>query len=163
MRKKLVFVIGPESSGTRGTTQLLIETGGYWGQYGHEQALDAFEDGADITAIVPQEVEKVVFRRSVPHAALYPNLMLIDSYFTNVNYSITWLVPVRNIPEIMRSKLMRKHAKDESQAILDTIYQYLWLGEQISLKNNGVYFFPFDLFLRDKNKGIEYLKTIGIF
>lgn len=161
MRKKLVFVVGPESGGTRGTTQLLINNG-YWGQWGHAQDLDAFADGADITTIVPAEVEKVVFRRSIPHGDKYPNLMLIDSYFTNVNYSTKWLIPIRNIPETTRSKLMRKHAKDENQAIMDTIYQYLWIGDQISLKNNGVYFFNFDMYLKNPNKSIDYLKTIDI-
>ena len=161
MRKKLVFVISPKSSGTRGTTQFLIENG-YWGQWAHAQELDRFVEGCDIRDVVPEEVEKVVFRRSIPHANLYPDLMLIDSYFTNVNYSIKWLVIIRNIPDTLRSKLMRLHSKDENQAILDTIYQYLWLGEQILKKNNGVYFFDFDMFLKNKEKSIEYLKTINI-
>lgn len=161
MRKKLVFVLGPESSGTRGTTQLLIENG-YWGQWAHAQELDRFVEGCDIREVVPDEVEKVVFRRSIPHAALYPDLMTIDSYFTNVNYSITWLIVIRNIPDTMRSKLMRKHSRDENQAILDTIYQYLWLGEFIAMKNDKVYFFDFDLFLKNPNKSINYLKAINI-
>lgn len=161
MRKKLVFVLGPESSGTRGTTQLLIENG-YWGQWAHAQDLDRFVEGCDIREVVPDEVEKVVFRRSIPHAGLYPDLMLIDSYFTNVNYSITWLIVVRSIPETMRSKLMRKHSRDENQAMLDTIYQYLWLGEYIAIKNNKVYFFDFDLFLKKPEKSMEYLKAINI-
>lgn len=161
MRKKLVFVLGPESSGTRGTTQLLIENG-YWGQWAHAQELDRFVDGCDIREVVPDEVEKVVFRRSIPHGGIYPDLMLIDSYFTNVNYSITWLIVIRNIPETMRSKLMRKHARDENQAVLDTFYQYLWLGEFIAMKNDKVYFFDFDLFLKSPIKSIDYLKSINI-
>ena len=161
MRKKLVFVLGPESSGTRGTTQLLIENG-YWGQWAHAQELDRFVEGCDIREVVPEEAEKVGLRRSIPHAGIYPDLMIIDSYFTNVNYSITWLIVIRNIPETMRSKLMRKHCKDENQAILDTIYQYLWLGEFLAMKNDKVYFFDFDLFLKNPKKSIEYLKVINI-
>jgi len=40
MRKRLLLV-GPESSGTRGTTKLLIDNG-YWGTIGHRQPLDDF-------------------------------------------------------------------------------------------------------------------------
>jgi len=163
MRKKMLFVFGPESGGTRGTTRFMIEHGNYWGTDEHIQPLDDFIYGRiPIDSIVPSDVEKVVFRRSIPHAGNYSDLNRIDTQFLNAGYSTKWLVVVRDLAEIVRSKLSRQHAADETDSWMQTIYQYNYMFEKISQKTNGVYFFPFTLMIKNKPQAVDVLNSFKI-
>lgn len=162
-RKRMLFVFGPESAGTRGTTRFMIENGGYWGTDAHIQPLDEFVYGRQpIEAIVPQEVDKIIFRRSVPHANNFEDLNIIDTHFLNAGYKTTWLVVLRELSEIVRSKVSRQHAIDNTQAWMQTTYQYNWIFENISNKSSGVYFFPYTLYIKKPEQAIELLKTFKI-
>jgi hypothetical protein len=164
MRKKMLFVFGPESAGTRGTTRFMIEHGGYWGTDEHIQPLDDFIYGRiPIDVIVPDKIEKVVFRRSVPHAGNYSDLNRIDTQFLNAGYSTKWLVVVRDLAEIVRSKISRQHAADQTDAWMQTVYQYNFIFEKIANKTNGVYFFPYTLYINNPQQTIDILKSFKIF
>lgn len=164
MRKKMLFVFGPESAGTRGTTRFVIENGGYWGTDAHIQPLDDFVYGRiPIDAIVPSNVEKIVFRRSIPHAGNYEDLNRIDTQFLNAGYSTKWLLVVRDLAEIVRSKISRGHAADQMDAWMQTTYQYNVIFERISNKTNGVYFFPYTSMIKNPQQAIDVLKGFKIF
>lgn len=163
MRRELVFVFGPESSGTRGTTRFLIENGGYYGTDEHIQPLDSFVFGQkSLQELVPDDQQKVVFRRSVPHAGGYPDLNKIDTLFLNSGCKTSWLVVVRDLAEVTRSKISRGHAADEMSAWMDTIYQYNWIFESVRHKTSGVYFFPFTLHIKQPQMAIDILKSFKI-
>ena len=163
MRKKALLVFGPESSGTRGTTRFMIENGGYWGTDNHIQPLDEFVYGrVPIELIVPEDVNEIVFRRSIPHAGNYEDLNAIDTLFLNAGYSTKWLMVLRDLPEIVRSKIARQHSPDETDAWMKTIYQYNFIFENISNKTNGVYFLPFTTMIKNKPQVIEVLKSFDI-
>jgi len=109
MRKRMVFVFGPESSGTRGTTRFLIEKCGYWGTDAHIQPLDEFVyDRQPIDSIVPNDIDRIVFRRSIPHASSFEDLNYIDTKFLNAGYKTSWLIVLRDLSEIVRSKVSRQ-------------------------------------------------------
>ena len=163
MRKKMLFVFGPESGGTRGTTRFMIEHGNYWGTDAHIQPLDDFVYGRiPIDAIVPDDVNKIVFRRSVPHAGNYEDLNRIDTQFLNVGYSTKWLLVVRDLAEIVRSKISRQHAADQTDAWMQTMYQYNVIYERIKNKTSGVIPFPYTLMINNKEMAINHLKSFNI-
>jgi hypothetical protein len=163
MRKRLVFVLGPESCGTRGTTRFLIKNGDYFGTDEHIQPLDSFVLAhKPIQQLVPQDIQNVVFRRSIPHAGGYPDLNMIDTSFLNAGFKTTWVVVIRDLAEIVRSKISRGHAVDEMSAWMDTIYQYNWIFERVKFKTSGVYFFPFTLHIKQPQVAIDILKSFKI-
>jgi len=159
---ELVFVIGPESSGTRGTTKLLISNG-YWGHTTHGQPLDSFVlEEQPLSNIIPAGEKRIVFRRSIPHARGFPDLLKIDTLFLDEGYKTKWLIVLRDIGEIVRSKVARQHAEDKSQAMLNTIYEYQWILEKATYKSTGVFFFPFTYHIKQPQKAVQLLKSIEI-
>lgn len=163
MRKKMLFVFGPESAGTRGTTRFMIENGSYWGTDEHIQPLDDFVYGRmPIDAIVPEDIDKIIFRRSVPHAGNYEDLNRIDTQFLNMGYNTKWLLVVRDLSEIVRSKISRGHAADQMDAWMQTTYQYNVIFERIANKTNGVYFFPYTSMMKNPQHAIDVLKSFEI-
>lgn len=163
MRKKMLFVFGPESAGTRGTTRFMIENGGYWGTDAHIQPLDDFVYGRiPIDVIVPNDVNKIILRRSIPHAGNYEDLNRIDTQFLNAGYSTKWLLVVRDLAEITRSKISRGHAADDMDAWMQTVYQYNIIFSRISNKTSGVYFFPYTSMIKNKSHAIDVLKSFEI-
>jgi len=158
----VVFVVGPESSGTRGTSKLLISNG-YWGQDSHAQALDSFILGErELRDIVPEGNNRIVFRRSIPHARSFPDILKIDTMFLEAGCRTKWLVVLRDIAEIIRSKVGRQHVVDSNQGMLNTIYEYQWILEKASYKSTGVFFFPFTYYVKQPQQAVQLLKSIEI-
>lgn len=163
MRKQMIFVFGPESGGTRGATRFLIERGNYWGTDEHIQPLDEFIYGRKpIDNIVPSDVDKIIFRRSVPHANNFEDLNIIDTKFLNAGYKTTWLIVLRDFSEIVRSKVSRQHSLDKTQAWMHTIYQVNWIFERIEIKSSSVFFFPYTTYIKNPDRAADLLKTFKI-
>lgn len=162
-RKTMLFVFGPESAGTRGTTRFMVENGDYWGTDEHIQPLDSFiYNTLPIEKIVPPDVDKIVFRRSIPHANNFEDLNLIDTKFLNAGYKTIWCVVLRELSEIVRSKISRQHALDQTQAWMQTMYQYNWIYAKIANKSSGVYFFPYTTAIKNPDQAIATLKSFKI-
>lgn len=156
-----VLVLAPESSGSRGATKFLIDNG-YWGQDSHIQILDQFVSGQkQLFEIVPSDTNKIVFRRSIPHAKVYPDLYQIDTAFLNEGYKTRWLIVIRDIPDVVRSKVLRQHVEDEEQAIYNTMYEYHWMLKNALNKSGGVSFFPYE-YLKFPEKARSYLQSLNI-
>lgn len=66
--KRIFFVIGCESSGTRMLTKSFVSVG-VFGNAQHRQRLDNLNFN-----IIPEDKQDAVFRRSVPHARMWPPL-----------------------------------------------------------------------------------------
>ena len=107
--KTAYFVVGPESSGTRMLTKLLIANGCY-GQAGDEQAMDS-------NFVKVLETPKIVFRRSFPHGGIWPDL---DSRFDLVRefgYQIILIKMIRDINAIAQSQVIRYHVSTIPEAL----------------------------------------------
>ena len=101
------FVIGPESSGTRMVTDALIRAGVY-GQPGHSQEMDNLDFCG--------RPEQIVFRRSVPHGDLWPDLHRIIRRMRESGYSVVPIVTYRDKDFCVRSQLRVGHQETESGA-----------------------------------------------
>jgi len=114
MTKKAYLVVGPESSGTRLMTRLLIEAGCI-GQASHNQPLDQVLKGkADLSK--HSEESRFVFRRSVPHAGHMPDLSRIDTRFRECGCQTFWIVMFREWAAMARSKVHQGHQNKREDA-----------------------------------------------
>ncbi len=96
------LVVGPESSGTRMVTELLIAAG-CEGDCGHTQRWD---QGSPEAADHPM----IVWRRSVPHAGRWPDIAAICADLVSAGYGrLIVLVTVRDATCLERSQVMRRH------------------------------------------------------
>src|SRR6185437_14276821 len=101
---KAFLVIGPESSGTRMVTDSLIRAGAY-GQPGHSQEMDDFS--------FTGRPEMIVFRRSVPHGDLWPDITRIVRQMIEAGYSVSPIVTYRDKDYCVRSQLRVGHQETE--------------------------------------------------
>jgi len=104
--KDLVFVFGPESSGTRLMTRIFLRNG-YWGSDGHQQP--------HVTSI-PINEEKIVIRRSVPHGNDWN--AFADQYekALDLQYDPWVVVTVRSCMFAAPSAVKAEHVKDTGEA-----------------------------------------------
>jgi len=109
---KTYFVIGPESSGTRVTTTILMSAGCV-GDDMHSQRLDRFINSD--TGLMDEfaEADMLVVRRSVPHGGphLYPELGEIAAKFEALG-PVLPVICVRDWYANVRSKIQRGHQKN---------------------------------------------------
>ncbi len=103
MNKQGVLVTGPESSGTKLVTRLLMDMG-FIGSYDHEQFLD--EKYKKKTNLIHNDY---VFRRSVPHALKYPDYVDIKNWFIDNKLEFKTIITVRNFTPCIQSKIKNKH------------------------------------------------------
>jgi len=94
--KKIFVVVGPEASGTRVVTRLLIESG-CWGSHEHLQPLDCVLDGSvkDIREIA-KDAQNFVLRRSVPHGTNWPDLLRLQVLLKSLGFDPFFIVVVRD-------------------------------------------------------------------
>lgn len=85
--KKAFVVLGPESSGTKLVTKIFIESGCF-GDDGHNQKLDQNTELNDI--------DTLVFRRSVPHSRVFPDIKGIQDRFEKQGFEVFWVIVVRD-------------------------------------------------------------------
>lgn len=108
LNKRAFVVLGPESSGTRLTTQLLIDAGCY-GDATHIQRLDL--QGA------PAWAWSVVWRRSAPFCRSWPDLSALVNHVGALGYQVTAVVTVRDWYAMVQSQIRAGHVADEAQAL----------------------------------------------
>ena len=86
--RKAIFVVGPESSGTRMMTQFFVQRG-YEGDHGHSQPWDDMK--------FREYPDHIVFRRSMPHGSKWPDIVGIIGKMQAANYTVypifTWRDP----------------------------------------------------------------------
>lgn len=115
--KTAILVIGAESTGTRLFTRILIENG-YWGQHTHEQETDDFPKG------LLKDKDRVVIRRSLPHAQEFPDLGEILEYLNGEGFRVTTIVTFRSWDFATRSQVRRAHTSDTNLGFKRTARAY---------------------------------------
>ncbi len=116
-KKRAILVLGPESSGTRFWTQILIKAGCF-GDDGHRQKWD----------VTPPDNERlIVWRRSVPHAGELPRLEEMVSSLREENYEVVAYVTNRDWFCMMNSQ-EGKHVDELSGAFgnLQIAYPFIF-------------------------------------
>lgn len=122
---KAILVFGPESSGTRVTARLFINSG-FYGQDSHSQNTDAHLDTLKLPQFIEENgIQNIVFRRSVPHGGGQPDLSFLFSLF-NMYFNDTRVVVImRSFPTTALSQLNKMHSGDIDEAYKKIADAYL--------------------------------------
>lgn len=124
MAQRAFLVIGPESSGTRLLTRILIQAG-CLGQSGHSQRWD----GADPVG------DPIVWRRSFPHAGRWPNLPSIIQRLRDLEYELHTVVTTRDWWAMARSQNNgHQHVSSMEEAFshIQEAYRLIFLGISVA-------------------------------
>lgn len=116
--KRAYLVLGPESSGTRLMTRLLIAAGCY-GDSDHFQRLDsAVEAGEPL----------LVWRRSIPHGGTWPDLERMVEIVDALGYGVTAVVMSRDWHSMAISQEQAPHAESAGAALqqIQIAYRYIF-------------------------------------
>ena len=118
--RRAYLVLGPESSGTRLMTRILI-AGGCTGDDGHAQRWDAK---------LPEGVSPIVWRRSVPHGGYWPDVERCIAALKVRGYQVTVVVTMRDWWAVIRSQVAVGHVESEEQALtnLRNAYRLIFSG-----------------------------------
>lgn len=123
MKRKVFFVLGGESTGTRLTTRLLVDAGCF-GDVDHDQRIDMWV--YKHIGSLEKRIEKgqsLVWRRSFPHGEKYPDIMkdLVDPAFrlygVNHDDDVMFLVTMRNWLCAAKSAVAARHCNTKEEAI----------------------------------------------
>lgn len=102
--KQAIIVTGPESSGTKLVTEILVKAG-CSGSYEHHQLFD--DD-------FPKFDSPLVWRRSIPHGNQIPPLVDIVCKLKEGNYDIQFIVTTREFHAILSSQTKHSDVKFKS-------------------------------------------------
>ena len=116
--KKAVFVVGPESSGTRNMASILIDNG-FSGDKGHDQRYD------NLRLVESESPNKFVLRRSIPHGNNWVNISMFLEFFSHIGYEVKVLVTLRDFDCMKASQVNAGHASSEEEAHRRTKASYL--------------------------------------
>lgn len=121
MSRDAVLVLGPESSGTRLMTRILIAAGCH-GQDGHHQEWDRAlpEDGR----------APIVWRRSFPHGGQWPDIVAMSHQLRQRGYVVKAVVLAREPQALERSQVAAGHVGtvEEARWHLQRAYQRIMTG-----------------------------------
>lgn len=116
---KGVLVLGPESTGTRLLTRILISAGAS-GEDGHQQAFDAGAVSGEL----------IVWRRSVPHLRQW--LDLESMLETLEQYDVCAIVTVRDWWCTEKSQVRNSHVESEAKAAANMARAYREIFSQLA-------------------------------
>ena len=117
-------MLGPESSGTRMLTTALTRAGVYGEGY-HVQAMD----NLDFT-VTP---DTIVYRNSVPHARLMPQIVFTCEKMRLAGYDITALVTDREDKFLELSQVKRLHQPTVADARNSIAWARDYIDEQLKI------------------------------
>ncbi len=105
MTKRAILVLGPESSGTRLATHILVKAGCV-GDDNHVQRLDWWP---------PDGASPIVWRRSLPHMKFWPDLGYMIRELRHGGYMVSAVVTDRRTGPMMMAQA-RDHVKNRAVA-----------------------------------------------
>ena len=118
--KRAILVLGPESSGTRLVTRMLVEAG-CKGNADHYQWFDDHEF----------EGSPVVWRRSFPHGKRWPDLARMQGRLAEAGYSTSAIVVVREHHSNVQSSVYRGRTPDRLLASVTVQQGFLRLFREL--------------------------------
>lgn len=112
--KRAFLVYGPESSGNRLMTRILVACGCY-GDGAHRQRLNDWPP--------PPDIEQIAWHRSVPYGGAWPNLQKQTDMVRQAGFYPTVLIMTRDWCATAMSQLHAPHVPD-----IDTGYEHIELA-----------------------------------
>lgn len=94
------LVVGPESSGTRLVTRILINAG-CKGDSGHWQEFDEK---------LPKNLPHIVWRRSILHGGIWPDIVALIAELRDAGYSVSAIVTFRELFANAMSQIASRYA-----------------------------------------------------
>lgn len=119
------LVLGPESTGTRFTTRILMKAG-CLGSDQHAQIWDK--------SPFPQPSQPIVFRRSIPHSKVWPDIPSIVQRLREKGYTVQAVVTSRDWYATSKSQA-KHHVKDQSEAYVNLGKVYPHIFNALSKEN----------------------------
>ncbi len=162
--KKAIVVVGPESSGTKNMTRLLI-LAGYQGSSEHYQP---YNDLENLKRDMP---EHLVVRWSIPHDSEYVNLPGTIKTLSDLGYHVSSLVTTRDWRCMVESQVNAKHVKNPFQAHRQIRKAYEHIFTELNLSKvyyetvsyESLVYAPVEtLFNLGKTYGIKFPENHGI-
>lgn len=114
--KRAYFVLGPESTGTRLLTEILIDVGCV-GDVGHDQRHDK----------IPPTDDMIVWRRSFPHSGQWPRVGEMINQVSSLGYKSYAVVTIRDMTATIDSQMATwGRTKEEAIDSIRTAYVFIF-------------------------------------
>ncbi|MBN1814714.1 MAG: hypothetical protein JXA14_22935 [Anaerolineae bacterium] len=152
--KQAFFVVGPESSGTRLLTRVLIRSGCF-GDDGHRQRMDDL--------VFYGRPSHIAFRRSVPHDGGWPDLARIVRLMRQAGYDVTALVTVRELQAMAKSQVRAGHVRTISTALgnIERAYRSIFAGLG-KLYGTGLFVVPYEAAVLHPPSLADLVMSLGL-
>lgn len=125
LSKTAYFVIGPEGSGTHMMRNALVSAGCHWEQWYEEVDEDKLNfDGP---------AQKLVIRRSMPHAHKWPKLAKIHKLLEEAGYRVFVIFTIRDFNASAISVINRGYGKKVEDCYINQFSLLIQLGEYLDL------------------------------
>lgn len=122
MKRRAFIVLGPESTGTRLATRILIEAGGCHGSFAHGQSFDRE---------IPSDVSPIAWRRSVPHMGRWLDLeQMLEHIGPSCETRV--VVTIRDRWCTARSQVANKHVSTVEQGLVNYRLALEMIFDQLS-------------------------------
>ena len=131
--KRAYLVVGPESSGTRLVTRLLIDAGCF-GDGGHKQTLDKKEDQSRELlddSILPQDGTPIVWRRSFPHNGKWVDVSKPIAQLQSKSYEVWAVLTTRDWFPMIQSQIKEQHVTNERVGLQNVQRAYRTIFEKL--------------------------------
>ena len=152
--KRAFFVVGPESSGTRLLTRVLIQSGCF-GDDGHQQQMDDLD--------FSRRPARIVLRRSVPHRNQWPDVGRIVRRMERAGYEVVVLVTTREVQAMARSQVRAGHVHSLLRAYehVERAYRRIFsaLGE---LHGPSLFVVPYEATVLHPRSLADLLSGLGL-
>lgn len=147
------FVVGPESSGTRIMTRLLLDCG-LAGSAGHRQPWDNLR--------FPEPRQDIAFRRSIPHGGTIPDLEGIVRAMEAAGYTVTVLVMVRELYAMARSQVANGHVTDLVEALANIATAYRLIARLAATAAVPIFYVPLEGLVAHPQAPEYFLRLLGL-
>lgn len=145
---KAFIVVGPESSGTRITTKILVKSGCF-GDDGLEQRLDEV-----VRSGVPFEQPRIVIRRSVPNGEdPEPDIDHVRHVFEENGYKTYFILTVRDWYANYKSNV--SYGFTEKLSLQKLVKGWVWLVGKVK---PPFFFFNTSLLFKDPEAALQSLE-----
>lgn len=134
MTKRAYLVVGPESSGNRLMTRLLVAAG-CQGEGDHVQRWDTHP---------PVSEEPIVWLRSVPHARQTPDIVAMVRRLWARGYKVKVVVMLRDWHSTLASQVRMGHVKSKDQGQRHIRDAYVWIFSQVAEASVPFYVVSFE-------------------
>jgi len=164
MNKKFFYIVGPENSGTRITTKLLVAAG-CEGDYEHKQRLDSFVDGEVFLAdtFFP-EPGLVVYRHSIPHGHVLPNILKTIWRFESEGYNTVIILICRDwFANVLSQSQPERLTLQKAVVNVENAWRHIF--RQLAFVNTPFYIFNTSFMFKDPwaaIKGLEWFTNLTI-